>query len=143
MIHRYATAVWKGGLKEGTGTVSTESGTLKNAPYSFARRFGEGGDSNPEELLAASHAGCFAMAFSMALGEAGHVPERLETRSTVSMGKGPEGGFEIAEIALEVKAVIPGIEEHLFQRLATEAKENCLISRVLDVKIGLTARLEV
>ena len=141
MIHRHATAVWKGGLKEGTGNITTESAVLDATPYSFARRFeGEAG-TNPEELIAAAHAGCFSMAFSAQLGQAGHTPERIETRAVVSLERGPEG-FVIPEIALDVQAKIPGIDEALFHRLATQAKETCPISRLMNAKISMTAKLE-
>jgi len=114
---------------------------LTAVPYSFARRFeGETG-VNPEELIAAAHAGCFSMAFSAQLGQAGYTAEHIETRAVVSLEKGPEG-FVVTEIALEMQAVVPGIDEAQFHRLATQAKETCPISRLMNAKISLTAKLE-
>jgi len=141
MIHRHATAVWKGALKEGHGTVSTESGLLSETSYSFARRFeGEPG-TNPEELIAAAHASCYAMALSSRLGQEGAKPERIKARATVTLDKNPEG-FAVTEIQLDVQATIPGMEESQFQKLAAQAKETCPISRLMNAKITLAARLE-
>ncbi|MFN3596949.1 MAG: OsmC family protein [Rubricoccaceae bacterium] len=138
---RKADAVWRGALSDGSGHVSTESGTLREVAYSFASRFEDGAGTNPEELLGAAHAGCFTMAVSHELAGAGHPPARARTTAHVHLEK-VEGGFEIPRIHLVLEADVPGIAEDAFQRIATHAKENCPLSKVLRAaEITLEARL--
>ncbi|MDN3556497.1 OsmC family protein [Halomonas maura] len=140
-IKKNGSAVWKGGLKDGQGTVSSQSGTLSDVPYSFARRFeGEAG-SNPEELIGAAHASCYSMALSMILGEAGYTPERIATQATVSLEE-VEGGFGITAVHLETRASVPGADEAAFQDAANKAKEGCPVSKLLNAEISLDAKLE-
>jgi osmotically inducible protein OsmC len=135
-----ASAVWQGSLKEGAGTLSTGSGALVTKPYSFKTRFeGEQG-TNPEELIGAAHAGCFSMAFSMILGDAGFTPDNIETTATVSLEQ-KDGGFAITASHLDVVATIPGIDDAAFQELATKAKEGCPVSKVLNPAITMDAKL--
>ena len=138
---RTADAEWRGALRDGSGTVRTESGALDSA-YSFDSRFGsDGTKTNPEELLAAAHAGCFTMAVSNELASAGHPPERAPTVARVHVELG-DGGFEITTIELELEASVPGMEDAEFQTIAAHAKENCPLSKVLKAAdIRLTARL--
>lgn len=140
MIHRKASAAWHGGLKDGSGTVSTESGALPNAPYSFARRFEAEPGTNPEELIAAAHASCFSMALSAQLEQAGMVPLHIQTTATVSLDKRPEG-FAITAVALETTVIIPGADEVEFELAAGRAKENCPVSKLLNAQITLNALL--
>lgn len=136
-----ATAVWKGGLKDGGGHLSTETGVLKEAPYGFASRFESGAGANPEELIAAAHAGCFSMALSLMLGEAGFTPEKIETRAAVTIEKVAEG-FEITSSHLDVVAKIPGIDRAKFGEIANQAKTGCPVSKVLKANVTMDARLE-
>src|SRR6187549_982803 len=129
-MKRNASAVWTGALKEGRGIISTDSGVLSDTQYSFGSRFENGKGTNPEELIAAAHSGCFSMALSHALSEAGHVPTRVHTQAIVSLAKS-EGGFSIPKIELKTDAVIPGIDDATFQKIAEEAKKNCPVSKVL------------
>ena len=139
-IKRSAQAVWNGPIKEGQGTVSLESGAFEG-PYSFTSRFEDGTGTNPEELIAAAHAGCFAMAFSGNLGRAGHEPKRIEARAEVYLEKQGDG-FVIARIHLECEAEVPGIEEATFMDIANRSKETCPVSKVLDgAQIDLDAKL--
>jgi osmotically inducible protein OsmC len=139
MKHK-ASAVWQGSLTEGAGTMSTGSGALVEKPYSFKTRFeGEQG-TNPEELIAAAHAGCFSMAFSLILGMAGFTPEKIETTATVSLDKDGDG-FSITSSHLDMKAAIPGIDDATFQDLAAKAKAGCPVSKVLNAAISMTATL--
>lgn len=140
-MKRRALAVWNGDLKTGKGSISTESKTLSNAQYSFATRFENGVGTNPEELIAAAHAGCFSMALSNQLGSAGMNPERIETSATVTMDN-LEKGWTITEILLEVKAKVPGADPAAFNKAANDAKAGCPISRVLNAKITMNATLE-
>jgi osmotically inducible protein OsmC len=137
---RKASAVWKGNLKEGKGTVSTDSGVLSNTQYSFSTRFEDAKGTNPEELIAAAHAGCFTMALSAQLGNAGITPESLETTATLTMEK-LEAGFTITKINLDVTARIPGASQAAFDKAAGEAKAGCPISRLLKADITMTAKL--
>ena len=139
-ITRNAMAVWLGSGKEGHGTLNTQSGALTDVPYSFAQRFGEEKGSNPEELIGAAHAGCFAMALAFQLSGAGHEPKRLETRADVSMVKEGEG-WRIDAVALQLKANVPDIEPEKFQELAEKAKAGCPVSKLLNAKITLQADL--
>jgi osmotically inducible protein OsmC len=139
-MKRKGSAVWQGGLKDGKGTVSTESGVLARTPYSFSTRFeGEKG-TNPEELIGAAHAGCFSMAFSAVLGEAGFTPDSVETTATVSIEK-DDSGFSINRIDLVMAASIPGIDEATFQELAGKAKAGCPVSKLFKAEITLEAKL--
>ncbi len=136
-----ASAVWKGTIKEGGGVISTESGVLNEAQYGFKSRFESGKGTNPEELIGAAHAGCFSMALSLMLGEAGFTPDRIETRAAVTIDK-VGGGFEITSSHLDVVAEIPNIDQAKFDELANKAKEGCPVSKVLNAKITMNARLE-
>jgi lipoyl-dependent peroxiredoxin len=140
-IRREASAHWQGSGKEGKGTLTAQSGTLRDTPYSFHTRFGDGQGTNPEELIAAAHAGCFSMALAFQLSGAGHPPDALHTTARLRMDQ--EGaGFRIAAIALTLKARVPGISQEDFTRLANEAKANCPVSKVLNAEITLDAQLE-
>ncbi|HXZ81791.1 MAG TPA: OsmC family protein [Terriglobales bacterium] len=140
-MQRKASAVWTGGLKDGKGTISTASGVLSNTQYSFATRFENGVGTNPEELLGASHAGCFSMALSNELGKAGFTPERIATEATVTLDK-TDAGFTITTVHLNVNARVPGASEDAFRKVAETAKAGCPISRVLNAKITMDAKLE-
>jgi len=140
-MKRKASAIWQGGLKDGKGTVSTESGVLSNTQYSFGSRFETGVGTNPEELIAAAHAGCFSMALSAQLGQAGMTPQSLHTTATLTMEK-LEAGFTITEIHLDVTAKVPGADRAAFEKAAHNAKEGCPVSRVLNAKITMNAKLE-
>ncbi len=137
---RKASAVWQGSLKEGKGNISTESGTLSNAQYSFSTRFENGKGTNPEELIAAAHAGCFTMALSGQLGAAGITAENLETTASVTMEK-LEAGMTITKVHLDVTAHIPGGDQAKFDAAAANAKAGCPISRLLKAEITMTAKL--
>jgi osmotically inducible protein OsmC len=139
-IIRKGSAVWSGGLKDGKGAISTESGALDAHPYGFAARFEGQRGTNPEDLLGAAHAGCFTMALSLALGEAGLTATKMETSAKVSLDK-VEGGFAITAIALTLNADIPGADDATFQEIAAKAKANCPVSKVLNAEITLDASL--
>ena len=141
MIKRKGSAVWSGGLKDGKGTVSTQSGVLNQSQYGFNTRFEDGPGTNPEELLAAAHAGCFTMALSAQLGEAGMTAQKLETTATVSLDK-VDGGFAIPAVHLELVATIPGASDAAFQEAARKAKEGCPVSKLFNANITLDARLQ-
>ena len=140
-MKRSTSAVWKGGLKDGKGTISTDSGVLSDTQYSFGTRFEEGKGTNPEELIGAAHAGCFSMALSAQLGEAGLTAERIATKATVTLEK-TEGGFSITAVHLDLKAKIPGADRAAFEKAANNAKAGCPVSKVLNAKITLDAALE-
>ncbi|MGH6612160.1 MAG: OsmC family protein [Burkholderiaceae bacterium] len=140
MAIKKASAVWKGGIKEGGGTISTETGVLKDAPYGFKSRFESGPGTNPEELIAAAHAGCFSMALSLMLGNEGMTPERIETQAAVTIDKVGEG-FEITTSHLTVTAKIPGADQAKFVQVANKAKENCPVSKLMKAKITMDAKL--
>jgi osmotically inducible protein OsmC len=140
-MKRKASAVWNGSLKEGKGTMSTASGLLENAQYSFGTRFEEGKGTNPEELVAAAHAGCFSMALSAQLTNAGTPPERIDTTATVTFEK-TEPGFTITSVHLQTVGKVPGATEQSFQTAAENAKAGCPISRALNAKITMEAMLE-
>jgi osmotically inducible protein OsmC len=123
-IKRNGSAVWSGGLKDGKGAVSTGSGVLKDSQYGFNTRFEDGPGTNPEELIGAAHAGCFTMALSGQLGQAGMTAQELRTTATVSMEK-VEGGFSITAVHLDLVAKIPGASQEAFDKAANTAKENC------------------
>ncbi len=140
-MKRKASAAWQGGLKDGKGAISTASGVLSNTQYSFSTRFEEGIGTNPEELIAAAHAGCFTMALSGQLGNAGLTAENINTTATVTMEK-LEAGWTVTEVHLDVNAKIPGADEQAFQTAANNAKAGCPISRLLNAKITMDAKLE-
>lgn len=140
-MKRQGSAVWKGGLKDGQGTVSTESGVLKQSPYSFATRFEQGAGTNPEELIAAAHAGCFSMAFAAQLANAGITPESIETVATITLEK-KDAGFTITESHLDVIAKVPGADRKKVEEAANHAKTGCPVSRLLNAKVSMTARYE-
>ena len=137
---RKASAEWRGSLKEGKGTVSTESGVLSNALYSFGTRFENAKGTNPEELIAAAHAGCFSMALSAELGGAGSTPESVRTTAAVTLEK-VEGGFAVTSSHLDVTAKIPGGDRTAFEKAANDAKAGCPISKLLNAKITMDAKL--
>jgi osmotically inducible protein OsmC len=140
-MKRNGSAVWKGGLKDGKGTVSTDSGVLSNTQYSFSTRFEDGNGTNPEELIAAAHAGCFSMALSGQLGNAGMTAESIATTATVNLEK-TDAGFTITAVHLDVKAKIPGADKAKFDTAANNAKAGCPVSRVLNATITMNATLE-
>jgi lipoyl-dependent peroxiredoxin len=140
-MKRTASAEWRGDLKSGKGTVSTSSGVLEKSQYSFSTRFEDGKGTNPEELLAAAHAGCFSMALSAQLGGAGLTPEIIETTCTISLEKGPDG-FAIAESHLELKAKVPGATQEAFDRAVQGAKTGCPVSKLYKTNITLHSTLE-
>jgi osmotically inducible protein OsmC len=137
---RKASAVWNGSLKEGKGTISTDSKVLSNAQYSFSTRFENGIGTNPEELIAAAHAGCFSMALSAQLGTMNITPDSIETTAAVSLEK-TDAGFTITKVHLDVTAKIPGADPAAFQTAAQNAKAGCPISRLLKAEITMTAKL--
>ena len=139
-MKRTANAHWKGSIKEGSGVVSTQSGILDKTQYSFKSRFEEGKGTNPEELIGAAHAGCYAMAFSLMLGEAGYEPDNIDVKAEVSLVE-QDDGFAIDKIHLTVKASIPDISDDKFQELANNAKEGCPVSKVLNADISMDASL--
>jgi lipoyl-dependent peroxiredoxin len=140
MLKRKASAVWNGSLKEGTGKISSGSGVLSATQYSFGSRFEEGIGTNPEELIAAAHAGCFSMALSGQLTNAGHPPESVQTEATVKMEK-TDAGFTVTGVHLDVVAKVPGIDQAGFETAANNAKTGCPISRLLNTEITMTAKL--
>ena len=140
-MKRTASAKWQGDLKSGKGTVSTESGVLSQTQYSFGTRFANGKGTNPEELIAAAHAGCFTMALSAQLGTMKITPESLRTTATVTLEK-LDAGWTISKIHLDVTGHIPGISPDAFESAATSAKQNCPVSRLFKAEITMTARLE-
>jgi lipoyl-dependent peroxiredoxin len=140
-MERKATAVWQGGLKDGKGTLTTESKVLSNTPYSFVTRFEGAPGTNPEELLGAAHAGCFSMALSLILGEAGIKPERIETKATITLEK-LESGFTITRSHLDVTVKAPGADRAKVDAAAAKAKTGCVMSKVLRAEISMEARLE-
>jgi osmotically inducible protein OsmC len=140
-MKRTASAVWLGNLKQGSGTVSTGNGALKNTPYSFSSRFENGAGTNPEELIAAAHAGCFTMATSASLGRAGLTPEKLSTEATLTLEQ-VQGSWTITTIHLQLTGRVPGISREKFAEIAADAKANCPVSRLLKAEIMLDVKLE-
>jgi lipoyl-dependent peroxiredoxin len=140
-MKRIASAVWQGDLKQGRGALSAESGVLKDTPYTFATRFEGAKGTNPEELIAAAHAGCFTMALSAELGKAGFKPEKIATKATVTLEQ-VQGNWTITTSELEMSAKIPGIDKTKFDEIAAGAKANCPVSRLLKAEIKLKASLE-
>jgi osmotically inducible protein OsmC len=139
-MDRRGSAVWEGTIREGKGTVSTESGILMGAPYSFTSRFEHGAGTNPEELIGAAHAGCFTMSFAGQLTAAKLTAERIATTATVTVEK-VDGGFAITHVQLEMEAKIAGIDQATFELLAGNAKTGCPVSKVLNARIDLKATL--
>lgn len=139
-IIKKASAHWEGDLKSGIGSISTETGVLREAPYGFKARFEGGKGTNPEELIGAAHAGCFSMALSMILGNAGFTAESIDTQAEVSLDQ-VEGGFSISAVHLILKAKVPGASQEQFDELTKQAKEGCPVSKVLNAKITLDATL--
>ena len=140
-MQRHAQARWQGDLKTGLGSLSTGSGTLSDTAYSFHSRFEQGKGTNPEELLAAAHAGCFTMALSNQLGQAGLKAESLETNCTITLDQ-KDGGFAITGSHLELKARVPGASKEAFDKAVLEAKTGCPVSKLYNTNITLDARLE-
>lgn len=139
-MQRRANAQWKGGLKDGKGTVSTASGAVRTVPYSAAMRFGDTPGTNPEELVAAAHAACFSMALSNELGQLGFSPDTIDTKATLDFDK-TEAGWTVKSIHLDVSAKVPRADPTKFQAAADTAKKNCPISRLLNTQITLSAKL--
>ncbi|HEV3437870.1 MAG TPA: OsmC family protein [Gemmata sp.] len=139
-IKRKGSAAWRGGIKDGKGTISTESGAIKDYPYGFASRFEGQRGSNPEELIAAAHASCFTMALSLILGEAKLTAEQMDTSAEVTLEQ-VEGGFAIKAVHLTLKAKIPGADQATFEKLAGMAKAGCPVSKLLKAEITLEATL--
>jgi osmotically inducible protein OsmC len=139
-MQRKANARWQGTAKEGSGTLSTQSGTLTDVPYTFKARFGDGKGTNPEELIAAAHAGCFTMALSFGLNNAGFTAEAIDTDAQLTLDQVP-GGFAITAIHLTTRARIPSIDAGKFNEIAAGAKANCPVSKVLNATITLDATL--
>lgn len=139
-MERTASAVWKGGLKDGTGLITTETGALSNVPYNFRMRFENEKGTNPEELVAAAHAACFSMALSMILGEAGMKAESINTKATVTLEQAGNG-FSVTSSTLQTEVKIPNADKAAFQKAAEAAKSGCPISRLLNAKITMEATL--
>jgi osmotically inducible protein OsmC len=140
-MKRNASAVWKGGFKDGKGTISTESGVLSNTPYSFKARFEGDPGTNPEELIGAAHAGCFTMALSAQLDRAGLKADSINTTAAVTLEKA-DAGFSITAVHLDVRAKVPGASKEAFETAASDAKSGCPVSKVLNARITMEARLE-
>jgi osmotically inducible protein OsmC len=140
-MKRTASAVWQGSLKAGKGALTSPGGALKNTEYSFGSRFESGAGTNPEELIAAAHAGCFAMALSAELGKAGFTPDRLDVTAEVSLDNVPPAGWTVTASHLVLSAKIPGIDAAKFNEIAAGAKAGCPISRLLNAKVTLAAAL--
>ncbi len=139
-MNKFASAHWEGDIKKGKGTISTQSGALKEQPYGFNTRFEDEPGTNPEELIGAAHAGCFSMAFSLELGNAGYTADSIDTKAKVTLDKDGDG-FSITKIHLDMNARIPGIDDAEFQKIANGAKEGCPVSKVLNAEITLDAKL--
>ncbi|TWG87252.1 osmotically inducible protein OsmC [Cupriavidus gilardii J11] len=139
-MQKTGSARWHGGIKDGNGAISTQSGALKDTPYGFKARFEGGPGTNPEELIGAAHAGCFSMALSLILGENGMTAESIETTATVTLDK-EGGGFAITAVHLDVNARIPGADQAAFDKCAQAAKENCPVSKLLKAPITMNATL--
>jgi osmotically inducible protein OsmC len=139
-MNRKASAIWRGGLKDGKGAITTDSTVLKDTQYSFSTRFENGVGTNPEELIAAAHAGCFSMAFSAELGKANLTPESINTTATVTLEK-TDAGFTVTKSHLDVTAKIPGADQAKATEIANAAKAGCPISRLLNCEISMTAKI--
>ena len=139
---RKASAVWRGTGRDGTGELTSASGVLSSTPYSYKTRFEDTPGTNPEELIAAAHAGCFSMALAFALQQAGHPAEELRTEAAVSLDPADGGGFRISRSALTLRARVPGLDAAKFQEFAKAAEQNCPVSKVLNAEITLDAQLD-
>ena len=139
-MKRSGSAVWKGGLKDGKGTVSTDSGVLSSVPYNFSKRFESEKGTNPEELIAAAHAACFSMALSLFLGEAGMTAESIDTKATISLEQ-KDGGFAVTSSHLQTTVKIPKANKAGFEQAVETAKSGCPISKLLNAKITMEAKL--
>jgi lipoyl-dependent peroxiredoxin len=139
-MDRQASAVWTGGLKQGQGKVNSTSGAFKDLPYSFRTRFENQPGTNPEELIAAAHAGCFSMALSAQLERSGFTANEIRTTARVSLEQ-KEGGWEISKVNLDVQASVPNIDKAKFEELANNAKTGCPVSKLLNADITMNARL--
>jgi len=139
-INRNGSAAWQGGIKDGKGSISTDSGALNAYPYGFASRFEGRPGTNPEELLGAAHAGCFTMALSLILGESGLVAERMDTSARVTLEQ-IDGGYSVTAVQLTLRAKIPGADDATFQGCAAKAKANCPVSKLFNTQITLDAQL--
>jgi len=140
-MKKTASAHWEGDLKQGKGTISTQSGALKENPYGFNTRFEDAPGTNPEELIGAAHAGCFSMAFSMLLGEENFTPDSIDTKATVTLEK-QDDGFTITAVHLQMQARIPGIDQAKFEEIAGKAKSGCPVSKLLNADITLDTTLQ-
>lgn len=140
-MKRKASAIWQGGLKDGKGTISTDSGVLKDSQYSFSTRFEDGNGTNPEELIAAAHAGCFAMALSGQLGNEGLTAKSIRVTAAVTLDK-TDAGFTVTASHLDVNVEIPGADRATFEKAANNAKSGCPISRLLNAEITMDAKLQ-
>lgn len=140
-MKRNASARWQGDLESGVGTMSSGSGVLSDTPYSFGTRFEDKQGTNPEELIGAAHAGCYSMALSMILGEAGHTAEKIDTSATVTLDQ-VDDGFAITAVHLKVSAVVPGADAGTFDKAASDAKAGCPVSKLLNADITMDATLE-
>ena len=140
-IKRHASADWQGSGKDGSGKLTTQSATLKDTPYSFHARFGDAGGTNPEELIAAAHAGCFSMALAFQLAGAGLTPDHIHTDAHLTMQQNGDG-WRIAAVHLVLRAKVPGIDQAAFEQLAGQAKAGCPVSKVLNADITLDTTLE-
>lgn len=140
-MKRTASAVWKGDIKQGSGTISTQTKVLKDASYGFKSRFEDGPGTNPEELLGAAHAGCFSMALSLMLGEENLEANSIHTRAEVTLNQ-TDDGYEISAIHLDVEADVPGTDEATFEEIANKAKEGCPVSKLFRAPISMDARLK-
>ncbi len=141
MVTKTGSATWTGGIKDGQGTISTETGVLREAPFGFKSRFEDGPGTNPEELIGAAHAGCFSMALSLGLDQAGLTAEHIETRAQVSLEKQGDG-FAITRVHLTCQAKVPGADQATFDRIAEATKQGCPVSKVLNADISLDASLQ-
>jgi osmotically inducible protein OsmC len=141
-MQKTASAKWSGGIKDGKGAISTQSGVLKDAPYGFVSRFEGGPGTNPEELIGGAHAGCFSMALSLIMGQAGMVPQSIETKATITLDKEGEG-FAITASHLDVKVTVPGADKAKVEAALQAAKEGCPVSKVLNAKVTMTPEIIV
>ncbi|MFC5438012.1 OsmC family protein [Rhodanobacter umsongensis] len=140
-MKKSASAHWSGGIKDGQGTISTDTGVLREAPYGFRSRFEDGPGTNPEELIGAAHAGCFSMALALGLGNAGLTADSIDTRAAVTLDKDGDG-FSITSVHLDCRAKVPGADAATFEKIAQETKLGCPVSKVLKATITLDAALE-
>lgn len=140
-MKRSASAAWTGGLRQGAGNISTQSGVLNNAQYGYKERFEEGPGTNPEELIAAAHAGCFCMALAAQLEKEGMAPDRVQTQATVTLDK-IDGAFTITAIHLDLRATVPGADLTTVEKIANVAKRECPVSKLFNAQVTLTVNLE-